>query len=167
MPRSVTALFPTRADAEAAMHRLGAIGVDAAEVQIADQGGAEKRGFFDHLTDMLLPDGAAALRQKGFLLTAEVNPDRVQQAASMLATGAIASGPRAELREQVFEFPETAEELLIEKRAYVREELVMRKETEERTETIEDTVRHTEVEVERLKPEPGPFRFGGRETIRR
>ncbi|HEX8480811.1 MAG TPA: YsnF/AvaK domain-containing protein [Allosphingosinicella sp.] len=42
---------------------------------------------------------------------------------------------------------ETAEEAVVGKEARVREELVVRKTAEERTEQVEDTVRHTEVEV--------------------
>lgn len=44
---------------------------------------------------------------------------------------------------------ETAEEAVVGKEARVVEELVVRKEVGERVETIQDTVRHTEVEVER------------------
>jgi uncharacterized protein (TIGR02271 family) len=40
------------------------------------------------------------------------------------------------------------EEPVISKEARVKEEVVVRKEADERTETVRDTVRHTEVEVE-------------------
>jgi stress response protein YsnF len=43
---------------------------------------------------------------------------------------------------------ETAEEAVIAKEARVREELVVRKTAEERTESIDETIRTTEVEVE-------------------
>jgi uncharacterized protein (TIGR02271 family) len=46
------------------------------------------------------------------------------------------------------EMTERAEEAVVGKEARVREELVVKKTAEERTETIEDTVRHTEVEVD-------------------
>jgi uncharacterized protein (TIGR02271 family) len=51
-------------------------------------------------------------------------------------------------RERVIEAVEHAEEAVVSKEARVTEELVIRKETGERTETVSDTVRHTEVEVE-------------------
>ena len=43
---------------------------------------------------------------------------------------------------------EQAEEAVVSKEARVTEEITLRKEAEERTETVSDTVRHTEVEVE-------------------
>ena len=43
---------------------------------------------------------------------------------------------------------ETAEEAVVGKEARVREELVVRKTADERTETVEDTVRNTEVEID-------------------
>ncbi len=51
-------------------------------------------------------------------------------------------------RERVIEAEEHAEEAVVAKEARVREELVVRKEAGERTETVRDTVRRTEVEVE-------------------
>jgi uncharacterized protein (TIGR02271 family) len=51
-------------------------------------------------------------------------------------------------RERTIEMTETAEEAVVAKEARVREELVINKEVTDRTETISDTVRHTEVEVD-------------------
>jgi uncharacterized protein (TIGR02271 family) len=51
-------------------------------------------------------------------------------------------------RQRVIEATETAEEAVVAKEARVVEEVVVRKEAEERTETVRDTVRRTEVEVE-------------------
>ena len=51
-------------------------------------------------------------------------------------------------RERVIEAAETSEEAVVSKEARVREEVVVRKEAEERTETVHDTVRRTEVEIE-------------------
>lgn len=53
-------------------------------------------------------------------------------------------------REQTIELRETAEEPVVEKTARVVEEVVVGKDVRERTEQIRDTVRRTEVEVERL-----------------
>jgi uncharacterized protein (TIGR02271 family) len=52
------------------------------------------------------------------------------------------------LRERDIELTETAEEAVVAKEARVREELVVRKTAEEHVETIDDTVRRTEVEVD-------------------
>jgi uncharacterized protein (TIGR02271 family) len=54
------------------------------------------------------------------------------------------------LRDQTIEVTEMAEEPIIAKRARVREEVVVGKEATERTQTVRDNVRHTEVEVEPL-----------------
>lgn len=51
---------------------------------------------------------------------------------------------------QVIEVAETAEEVVVGKKARVVEEVVVGKETTQHTENISDTVRHTEVEVERI-----------------
>ncbi|MGE5563100.1 MAG: YsnF/AvaK domain-containing protein [Bacillota bacterium] len=52
--------------------------------------------------------------------------------------------------ERVFEIAEMREEPVVTKTAVVREEVIVRKKVHERTETIRDTLRHTEVEVEDL-----------------
>jgi uncharacterized protein (TIGR02271 family) len=51
-------------------------------------------------------------------------------------------------RERTIEATESAEEAVVGKEARVTEEVVVRKTAEERTETVSDTVRRTEVEVE-------------------
>lgn len=51
-------------------------------------------------------------------------------------------------RERVIEAEERSEEAVASKEARVTEELVIRKEVEDRTETVRDTVRRTEVDVE-------------------
>ena len=50
--------------------------------------------------------------------------------------------------DRVIEAEEHAEEAVISKEARVKEEIALRREADERTETVSDTVRHTEVEVE-------------------
>ena len=52
------------------------------------------------------------------------------------------------MQERTVEFIETAEEAVVAKEARVVEEIVVRKDVEQRIETIEDTVRHTDVEIE-------------------
>jgi uncharacterized protein (TIGR02271 family) len=53
-------------------------------------------------------------------------------------------------RERTVEVSETAEEAVVDKRAHVVEEVVVRKDVNERVEQIDDTVRRTEVDVDRL-----------------
>ena len=65
------------------------------------------------------------------------------------------------LRERTIEISEMREEAVISKEAFVREELVVKKTVERRTETIDETVRHTEVQAERLPPGGDRPAFGG------
>jgi len=51
-------------------------------------------------------------------------------------------------RERTIEATEHTEEAVVSKEARVREEVVIRKDADERTETVQDTVRRTEVEVD-------------------
>ena len=60
---------------------------------------------------------------------------------------AVAAGDDA-FRERKIEAMEIAEEAVVGKEARVTEEVVVRKRAEERTGTVSDTVRRTEVEVE-------------------
>jgi uncharacterized protein (TIGR02271 family) len=53
-------------------------------------------------------------------------------------------------KEESFELRESAEEAVVNKSARVVEEVVVGKEVNQRTETIDDTVRRTDVEVEQL-----------------
>jgi uncharacterized protein (TIGR02271 family) len=63
----------------------------------------------------------------------------------------IGKGDTERMRDQTVEVTEMAEEPVVQKRARVREEVVVGKETTQRTEKVRDTVRRTEVEVENLK----------------
>jgi uncharacterized protein (TIGR02271 family) len=55
------------------------------------------------------------------------------------------------LREGTIEVSETAEEAVVAKRARVAEEVVINKDVDERTETVRDSVRRSDVDVEDLK----------------
>ena len=54
------------------------------------------------------------------------------------------------IREGSFEVTERAERPVVEKRARVKEEIVIGKETGERTETVRDTLKRTDVDVEEI-----------------
>jgi stress response protein YsnF len=58
------------------------------------------------------------------------------------------TGAEAAFGERVVEATERREEAVIAKEARVKEEVSLRKTAEDRTETVRDTVRHTEVEVD-------------------
>ncbi len=58
-------------------------------------------------------------------------------------------------RDEVIEVRETVEEPVVGKRSRVVEEVVVSKETAQRQETVRDTVRRSDVSVERLGPEGG------------
>ncbi|MHB8284743.1 MAG: YsnF/AvaK domain-containing protein, partial [Caulobacteraceae bacterium] len=53
-------------------------------------------------------------------------------------------------QERTMELTETAEEAVIGKETHIVEEIVVHKEAAERVETVSDSVRHTEVEVEQI-----------------
>ncbi len=53
-------------------------------------------------------------------------------------------------RDRTIEMRETGEEAVVGKQAVVKEELTLRKSANQRTEEINDTVRHTEVDVEQV-----------------
>jgi uncharacterized protein (TIGR02271 family) len=63
------------------------------------------------------------------------------------ADRALGDAERA-FQERTIEAEERGEEAVVSKQARVTEEVVVRKEAEQRTETVSDTVRQTEVEVE-------------------
>lgn len=63
--------------------------------------------------------------------------------------------------DESIEIEETAEKPVISKSARVVEEIEVGKETSESTQTVEDTVRHTEVDVEKT-PAKGSSRKGGK-----
>ena len=66
--------------------------------------------------------------------------------------------------ERVIEIAEMREEPVVTKIAVVREEVVVRKTVKERVETVRDTVRQTQIEVEDLPAahEPDRLFFGNR-----
>ena len=64
--------------------------------------------------------------------------------------------PAAEglFQERDLRLTETSEEVVVAKEARIVEELSVRKDAGERVETVQDTVRHTEVEVDPIAPTP-------------
>lgn len=62
----------------------------------------------------------------------------------------VTAADEAAFREQSIEMTETAEEAVVAKQARVVEEVVVGKDVNERTETIRDTVRRTDVDVEQI-----------------
>ena len=73
--------------------------------------------------------------------------EHVQQVERRPVAPPVAAGDDA-FRERTVEATERTEEEAVAKEARVTEEVVVRKQAEERTETVSDTVRRTEVEVE-------------------
>ena len=57
------------------------------------------------------------------------------------------------LRDRTIEIVEKREEPVVEKQAFVREEVVIKKAVEQRVEQVHETVRHTEVDVEKTGAE--------------
>jgi uncharacterized protein (TIGR02271 family) len=99
MATTITALFDTRADAEAAKERLQAARVDADHVHLHDKSSAgyretgysnhQERGFWDSVKNAFAPDEdrhayEEGVRRGGTLLTADVDDDRVDEAVRVL-----------------------------------------------------------------------------------
>ncbi len=63
-----------------------------------------------------------------------------------MRTGAVSADDL--FRERTIEAEERSEEAVVAKEARVKEELVVKKDVDQRTETVSDKVRRTEVEVE-------------------
>ena len=80
--------------------------------------------------------------------TVELEEEHVDVERRPVNRPADATGATA-FREQSFELRETAEEPVVEKRARVVEEVKVGKKRSKKTQTVQDTVRNTEVEVER------------------
>ena len=240
MPRALTALFSSRASAEATRDRLVAASIPANEIDIQDQGtyagqtSTEHKGFMDGLKGMFsahddhqayaegLPRGQVLLtatvkdnetdraiqvleasdaidldrqetewRSSGWTgqATAGATDDVIQVAEERLVVGKreverggvrvrsyILSTPVSEqvtlreetvgierrpvnrvvgagddaFRDRSIELRATGEEAVVGKTARVVEEVRVGKQATEHTETVRDTVRHTEVEVEQL-----------------
>lgn len=100
MSRTLTALFDSRSDAEAAKARLEAASIDVSRVHVHDQGSTgygessaysshENRGFWSSVKSAFLPDEdrhtyEEGIRRGGALLTAEVDEDDADEAVRVL-----------------------------------------------------------------------------------
>lgn len=97
MSRTVTALFDSRTEADAARTRLTQSRIDADNVRIVDQSyssggsgsGDQDRGFFDSLKDFFIPDEDAhayreGVNRGGYMLCAQVDEDQADEAIRIL-----------------------------------------------------------------------------------
>jgi uncharacterized protein (TIGR02271 family) len=104
MSRTVTAMFDSRSEAEAARSRLTSSNIDADRVRIIDKSssptsgsygsssgstGGEGQGFWASLKDMFVPDEdrhayGEGISRGGFLLCAEVDENEVDEACRLL-----------------------------------------------------------------------------------
>jgi hypothetical protein len=98
MARTITALFDTRADADAGAERLRQSGVDADNVRVHDQDSHktagdysthEDKGLWASIKHAFLPDAdrhayEEGVRRGGFLLTADVDDDNTAEAVAAL-----------------------------------------------------------------------------------
>ena len=99
MSSTITAMFDSRSEAEAAKERLKSANVDADHVHIHDKSSTgyreqgysthQDRGVWDSIKNAFLPDEdrhtyEEGLRRGGVLLTADVDDDRVDEAVRVL-----------------------------------------------------------------------------------
>ncbi|HEY0028307.1 MAG TPA: DUF2382 domain-containing protein [Allosphingosinicella sp.] len=99
-----------------------------------------------HSAEPQLVTGRARVETDG-IETAHGEPAAAPQTTGrVLSEEEIAAG--GFFTERVIEVAESREEAVVEKQVVVREELVLRRNSAEHVETVRDSVRHTEVEVE-------------------
>jgi uncharacterized protein (TIGR02271 family) len=99
MSRTITAMFDTREEAEAAKSRLQSSRIDADRIRVIDKEssssssssstGGENRGFFASLTDMFMPDEdraayAEGIDRGGYLVCAQVDEQEADDAIRIL-----------------------------------------------------------------------------------
>jgi stress response protein YsnF len=77
-----------------------------------------------------------------------LNALQLGRAADRTVNRPVTAADEALFQERTIEASETSEEAVVAKEARVKEELVVRKDAEERVQTVSDTVRRTEVEIE-------------------
>lgn len=157
MTSKVAAAFDRILDAEAAKARLIAAGVDPGAIEIAQEQAPEEStaGMFDQLTSFLAPRHAAAASP--FVLTAQVPPELLEAATHAVDIQEFRPLPASnQLRESMIELVEKAEELVIEKELFVREELVLKRMAVEHVQEVTEVVRRTEAHVERIEPASAP-----------
>ena len=257
--RKIVAIFDTRDAAQNARDQLTELGLNREDISIVDQSTSEhsarsqgqQGSFWAHVKQMFMPQGDRAtyeesLRRGGYLLTANVDDERADEAIAQLeSAGAVDleqretqwraagwNGPSVEsttgaetareeadetipvveerllvgkrevnrggvrvrsylveepvqeqvrlreerveierrpvdeplervargspedlMQERTVEVTETAEEPVVRKDARIKEEVRIRKSANERVETVDDTVRRTEVEVDDERPD--------------
>ena len=171
MTRDLTHVYESRSEAEAARRRLEAVGVPQQAISIQDQAqaahAAPEEG--EETASYTLPEEPERL--SAFMLRARVSDEQAEAVSAILEgrpamnePSAAADAPPA-LNEQTFEFTETAEELVVEKELFIREEVVLTKRAENKVQQIDDSVRRREVEVERIAPQEAVQTDPARQTV--
>ena len=153
MQRRITGQYRSREEAEAAKRKLVMAGIADKAISIREP--VEGAGAFDRLAELLVPRTHPDV-PGDYQLVAQVPSERADQALLLIgeASGA-RPAPARSPRERIFEFAETKEELRVEKHPFVREEVLLMKSAQQKVMQINSTLRHTEVEVERIPP-PAP-----------
>ena len=101
--------------------------------------------------------GRARVDTEGLQSTGSVAEAPLQTAGRVLREEEISAG--GFFAERVIEVAETREEAVVEKQVVVSEEVVLRKSAAEHVETVDESVRRTEVEVEELRAPDGAERL--------
>jgi uncharacterized protein (TIGR02271 family) len=143
------------------MNSAGAIDIDRREetVERADLRGSTEGGSVPVIEEELQV-GKRTVQRGGVRVYSRVVDEPVEETVELREERVtvdrrkvdrlVERGELSGLRDQTIEVMEVTEEPVVQKRARVREEVVVGKETSQRTEKVRDTVRRTEVEVEHL-----------------
>src|SRR5919107_162446 len=168
------------------MRRLGAVEIDKRAAEWREggwQGFAETETLRPHVTHDA-HEGGARRADRSSEITAEHEPVRAQERGGEVPGeegGTLREGrvnvtrrpadytfhgsDSEAFQESVVEIREAYEELILNKKARVVEEVVINKDVEEHTETVRETLRKTEVDVEPLEPGRGRgAASGGRDS---
>lgn len=140
----------------AAWRNTGYTGYDSSAPAYTDEQIANERKAFP-VVEESLEVGKRAVNTGGVRVYSRVTATPVSESVDLREEHATIErravdrpATAADLKEGSVEIRETAEQAVVAKTARVVEEVVVGKESSQRTETINDTVRGTEVEVERV-----------------
>ena len=127
MSRTITALFDSKADAEAGAARLHQAGIDAGHVNVHDQtthttagtySTAKDKGLWGTIKNVFVPQAdrhayEEGIRRGGFLLTADVDDDKTPAAVKALtdANSVDLDSRTQEWRSGGWDYAEPADEL--------------------------------------------------------
>ena len=141
------------------IHRYGAVDINERAAQ-HQAGGSSKGEYALPVIEEQLNVGKRVVERGGVRVYSRVTETPVEETIKLReehvtverrpVNRPLSEADVSAFKEGTIEVTETAEEAVVAKQARVVEEVVVGKQVEERTETVRDTVRRTDVEVEQI-----------------